>query len=241
MRTGPTTRAALLALAALGCACSPAAPLDGVLRRLAQRDPEVLYYVPTEASAVALTIDDGPDPESTPRILEVLARHGARATFFVITSRIPGNEDLLKRMLEAGHELANHATADAPSVDLSRQDFERDLLDAHESLSRFTEPRWFRPGSGWVDDEMLEVLATQGYRCALGSVYPFDPQIRSAWLASRYILWRSRPGSIIILHDHGNRGRRTVTTLETVLPRLARRNLRVLTLSELVELQQPAP
>ena len=237
----PAARAVLLAPAALACACSPAAPLDGVLRRLAQRDPEVLYYVPTEAPAVALTIDDGPDPESTPRILEVLARHDARATFFVITSRIPGNEDLLARMLEAGHELANHATVDAPSVDLSQQDFERDLAKAHRALSRFTEPRWFRPGSGWVDDEILEVLTAHGYRLALGSVYPFDPQIRSSWLASRYILWRTRPGSIIILHDHGDRGRRTAATLDAVLPRLARRNLSVLTLSELVELQQPAP
>jgi peptidoglycan/xylan/chitin deacetylase (PgdA/CDA1 family) len=217
------------------CACSPALQLDALLARVAERDPEILYYVRTDASAIALTIDDGPDPQTTPPILDLLAEHGARATFFLITSRIPGNEDLLRRMIAEGHELANHSTRDHPSDDLEPARFERDLLEAQAALSPWTSSRWFRPGSGAYDDEVLATLERHGYRCVLGSVYPFDPQLRWSWLAQRYIVWRSRPGSILILHDGPSYGARTLETLRGVLPALGRGGLRVLTLSELVD------
>jgi len=68
---------------------------------------------------------------------------------------------------------------------------------------------------------------------ALGSVYPFDAMLPFPGLAARYILWRARPGSIIVLHDVGPRGERTLATLESVLPELGRRGYQVITLSEL--------
>ena len=73
-----------------------------------------------------------------------------------------------------------------------------------------------------------------GYRCALGSVYPFDPHIRSAGFARRFILWAAHPGGIIILHDRRARGERTASVLRAVLPELQRRGYRIGTLSELV-------
>jgi peptidoglycan/xylan/chitin deacetylase (PgdA/CDA1 family) len=186
---------------------------------------------------VALTIDDGPDPIGTPRILEVLKQHDAHATFFLITRRIPGNEEIVVRTVEEGHELANHLTTDEPSIVLSPSEFERQLLESHRALSRFSDVHWFRPGSGWYNAEMLSILHEHGYRCALGSVYPFDPQIPSAWFASRYVLWNVRPGSIIVLHDYGGRGERTASALATILPELNRRGFRVVTLSELLDMQ----
>jgi len=202
---------------------------------LAKRSPEVLYLVDTQEPVVALTIDDGPDPIGTPRILDVLGQHDAHATFFLITSRIPGNEEIVARAVEEGHELANHLTTDGRSILLSPAEFERQLLDAHDVLSRFADVRWFRPGSGWHNAEMLSILHEHGYRCALGSVYPFDPQIPSAWFAARYTLRNVQPGSIIVLHDYGGRGERTATALATILPELNRRGFRVVTLSELLE------
>jgi len=68
--------------------------------------------VETAVPALALTIDDGPDPEETPAILDVLRDHDSHATFFLIGSRIPGNEPLLARMRSEGHELANHSYDD---------------------------------------------------------------------------------------------------------------------------------
>jgi len=99
-------------------------------------------------------------------------------------------------------------------------------------MSRATR-RWFRPGAGWYDARMLATLEQHGYRCALGSVYPFDPHIRWSWFSSRFILSNVQAGSIVILHDWGSKGRRTVKTLAKVLPAVRKRGLRVVTLTEL--------
>ncbi len=210
---------------------------DLIVTAIAKRSPQVVYFVETREPVVALTIDDGPDPSTTPRILDLLGQHDARATFFLISSRIPGSEDVVVRMVEEKHELANHLTADERSVLLPPAEFERQLLEAHDVLSQFADVRWFRPGSGWYNAKMLTTIHEHGYRCALGSVHPFDPQIASARFSARYILGNVQPGSIIILHDYGARGERTFTALATILPELDRRGFRVVTLSELLELQ----
>lgn len=207
---------------------------DWIVTTLAERSPGVVYFAEIEEPVVALTIDDGPDPGTTPRILDVLSQHDAHATFFLITSRVPGNEEVVARIVEEGHELANHLTIDEPSIKLDVTEFERRLLEAHDVLSEFSDIHWFRPGSGWYNAEMLSILDKHDYRCVLGSVYPFDPQLPSSWFAARYVLWNAQPGSIIVLHDHGLRGERTVTALATILPELNRRGFRVVTLSELI-------
>jgi peptidoglycan/xylan/chitin deacetylase (PgdA/CDA1 family) len=113
-------------------------------------------------------------------------------------------------------------------------EFERGLLEAHALLSAWAPPRWFRPGSGWYTDWMLDLLEAQGYRCALGSVYPLDSHVASVRFASWWIGRGVGPGSIIILHDGGRRGERTAGVLERVLPGLRARGLEVVTLSDLV-------
>ncbi len=206
-----------------------------VIRLLARRHPEVLYYTDTEEPLVALTIDDAPHPALTPAILDVLAEHRARATFFVLGERVSGNERILGRIAEEGHELGNHLMADVPSIRLSAEEFERELLQTHRLLSPFGPVRWFRPGSGWFSQRMIGQLERHGYRCALGSAYAYDCHIPSAWYASRHILLNTRPGSVIVLHDGSESRWRTVATLEYVLPELGRRGYRVVTLSELAD------
>ena len=131
---------------------------EWVVARLRKRSPEVVYSIDTRELLVALTIDDGPDPVETPKILDSLKRHGANATFFLITSRIPGNEELVQRMIDEGHELANHMQDEFPSILLDSSEFERQLVQADEELSKFADIRWFRPGSGWYNDSMLSVV-----------------------------------------------------------------------------------
>ena len=198
--------------------------------------PQVLYSVETDAPVVALTIDDGPDPETTPALLELLRQSQAHATFFLIAERVSGNEGIVEEILSEGHEIGNHMLRDQPSIELDDEDFEARLVSAHSILSVFGPVHWFRPASGWYDDEMLATLALHGYRCALGSVYPFDAQIHSVGFARRVILWSTDPGDVIILHDGGERGRRTTKVLAGALPELKRKGYRIVTLSELVEI-----
>ena len=209
-----------------------------LFNRLSTHSPEVLYSVQTQEPILALTIDDGPDPSTTPRILDLLLEHDARATFFLLSDRIPGNEALVQRIVDEGHEIGNHLTDDQPSIRLSADEFEGRLLHAQGVLSRFGEIHWFRPGSGWYNKSMRSVLIQHGYRLALGSIHPFDSHIPSSRFASNYILWRAQPGAIIVLHDNSNRGHRTADTLEKVLPALRARNFRFVTLTELSEQAQ---
>jgi peptidoglycan/xylan/chitin deacetylase (PgdA/CDA1 family) len=209
-------------------------PSHWLVDRLARWFPGCLYQVQTRRPLVALTIDDGPDSISTPRILDQLRRHGARATFFLVTDRIEGQSPLVRLLLREGHELGNHFTQDRPSILLGRHTLEADLLQAHLLLSTWTSPRWARPGSGWYSQEMIGVMRRHGYRCALGSVYPLDAAIPSVAWATSYILRHTRPGAVLILHDGGSRGRQTAQVLERVLPELRRRGYRVVTLSGLV-------
>jgi peptidoglycan-N-acetylglucosamine deacetylase len=100
-------------------------------------------------------------------------------------------------------------------------------------LAKYGDVKWARPGSGWYSRTMIGSMTRHGYRCALGSVYPFDATIPSAGFAARYILWHARPGAVIILHDSGGRGRRTAKVLREVLPELRRRGYRLVSLGEL--------
>jgi peptidoglycan/xylan/chitin deacetylase (PgdA/CDA1 family) len=209
-------------------------PPSWIVDQLAKHFPGCLYRVPTQKPLVALTIDDGPDPATTPRILNQLHRHDTKATFFPITDRIAGHESLIQQMVHERQELANHFTQDRAGISLDSLAFERDLLQAHQTLSRWTRPRWARPGSGWYSRRMVAVMQRHGYRCALGSVYPLDAAIPSATWATSYILRHVRPGAVVILHDGGNRGQRTAKVLAEVLPELRRRGFRVVTLSELL-------
>jgi peptidoglycan-N-acetylglucosamine deacetylase len=206
---------------------------EWLIDQLARWHPGCLYRVPTQAALVALTIDDGPDPISTPMILAELRRQRSRATFFLITERVRGQEQLVRTIISQGHELGNHFTRDRASIRLNPSAFEVDLLQAHQVLAPYGTVKWARPGSGWYSRAMVGIMRRHEYRCALGSVYPFDATIPSAGFAARYIMWHTRPGAVVILHDGGSRGRRTAKVLSEVLPELRRRGYRVVSLSEL--------
>ena len=204
------------------------------LRLYSDEYGEPLFYIDTDRLVVALTIDDGPDPITTPAILDVLARYRARATFFLISGNTPGNGALIRRLLAEGHEIGNHMPRDEPSIDLPPDRFCVELTKAHQALSAFGPVRWFRPGGGRSTAAMRSAARQLGYRTALGEVYPFDPHIPSVTWIRLHIAAVVRPGSIVVLHDRGARGWRTAEALDHLLPALAARGYRVVTLSALV-------
>ena len=204
--------------------------------RLAARSPRCVYAIPTRERVVALTLDDGPDAAHMRDILAVLRAHDAHATFFLISSRIAGRETLLMSAVAEGHELGNHLTRDEASISLPAEAFAAAVEEAGRAIGRFGPVRWLRPGSGWFDDEMLHTIERAGYRCALGSIYPYDAHLASVRFSVAYVLSNVRPGAVIVLHVGGERGRRTIEVLRTVLPALAARGYRVVTLSELAAL-----
>lgn len=207
---------------------------------VADSRPGCLYEVPVSEKIVALTVDDGPDGRTTPALLDVLAQNSAHATFFLISSRVSGNDTLVARLIREGHEIGNHFSHDETSINLSSVRFQRSFQEADSVLGRFAKVRWVRPGGGRYNDGMLKVFSAWGYACALGSVYAFDPQFPFPSHISRVVMRGAYPGAIIILHDFGYKGRNTVKVLRRVLPELNRRGYRVVTLSELMDVNTAA-
>ena len=205
------------------------------IKRLAGDAPNVLYFARTDAPMVALTIEDGPCPDATPHLLNILREHGAQATFFLITSQIKGREVLVERMVQEGHELGNHFTRNRPSIRLSPRAFRDDLLRADAALRYYAEPRWCRPGYGLYTPRMVRIAQAHGYRMALGDVHPFDFAIGHLPFLKRYTLAHTRPGSVIILHDGGVRGLRAAEVLAHLLPHLHRQGLQAVSLSTLMQ------
>jgi peptidoglycan/xylan/chitin deacetylase (PgdA/CDA1 family) len=171
----------------------------GVLARVF---PDILWRVETEAPLVALTFDDGPDSTWTPQVLDVLAKHGARATFFLIAEHALRRPDLVERIRAEGHEIGNHYTTRRSTlVDTDAQFAENLAYTAKLIGIEGQAPLLFRPPSGRARPEQLRHARDEGYTIVLGSAYPWDPAPPPAayvrWLASKNLA----PGVIVILHD----------------------------------------
>jgi len=195
--------------------CPPAA--DVIVK------PGTEQYLPCNGTDIALTIDDGPHPTWTPKVLAVLARHGIRATFCMVGENVARNRDLVARVTDAGHQIANH-TYTHP-MDLAKQ--ARTRID--EQITRTTEllttaegqaPALFRaPGGAW-SPRILAACRAAGLRPLDWSVDTVDwsrPGVRSI---AEAILTKTRSGSIILNHDGGGNRAQTVEALGIALPRL---------------------
>ncbi len=213
--------------------CTHRAEPRWLIRALPGEYPRVVYYVPTREKVIALTIDDGLDPETTPIILDTLKRHQTRATFFLVSDSLPGNEHLVERMLAEGHEIGHHMTEDEVTVSLSDEELTRKFNEAADALEAFAPIAWFRAGSARYNDTVLALTEARGYRIAMASVAPLDTLISSPRSMSFFINWMVEPGSVVVLHDAKKRGHRTAATLERLLPVLQDRGFMVTSLSEL--------
>ena len=178
----------------------------------------------TARKEVWLTIDDGPDPEDTPRILELLAAHGARATFFVIgenAARYPG---LVRAIVAAGHEVAHHTQSHplgafwcASPSQVGRE------LDAGLEALRLAEvrPTRFRPPAGIKNLWLAQALSTRGLTCVGWSARGLERRPGDAETVASRALRHLTPGAILLLHE-GPRvpGAIRVQAIRRVLERL---------------------
>ena len=196
--------------------------------------PTVCCSRRTDEPVVALTFDDGPHPELTDGVLDVLARHEARATFFLIGDRVTGNEGVVARIVDEGHELGDHLMHDEPSILLSRSRFREHLTEARDLLADYQDVSWWRPGSGWTTRSMVREAQALGLRCVLGTVAITDgpPPEAGSWREQR-LLAQINGGAVVVLHEGTSARRDVVATTDWLLTRMAERGLQSVTLSEL--------
>jgi peptidoglycan-N-acetylglucosamine deacetylase len=201
---------------------------------------DVLWYADTTDPVFALTFDDGPSPACTPGLLEVLARHRARATFFLIGERARDHPELVAAIVAGGHEIANHLMRDERSALKPESEFRRELAATSEVLRPYGIVRFFRPGAGFFTPSMLRSGADLGLQAVLGTVAAADRGEPGDERIARRLAAGIRPGTIAVLHE-GTPGRRAVVpTTDQLLSALAGRGLASVTLSELVG-APPAP
>jgi len=156
--------------------------------------------VVTREKVAALTFDDGPHPSYTPRLLDLLAKHGAHATFFMVGMAAERYPEILERAAAEGHCLANHSW-DHPSMPrLSGRERRAQLLACARALAPY-ESKLFRPPYGHQSlASRLDALRL-GYRVVTWSGHCIDWRDHdAAWLAGR-LREKLRPGAVILLHD----------------------------------------
>jgi len=183
---------------------------------------------------VALTFDDGPDPDATPHLLDLLASHGAKATFFVVGERIDGGEDVLARIVSEEHEIGNHTHSHPHTVNLARSALREEIVRATTSIERFsTHVRFVRPPWGLDRRRFVSLASELGLQVALWSIDSGDRRgCRVDQIVSN-VIEGVHPGAIVLFHDLLGHVSGTIEACESILPALRSAGFELVTLSEL--------
>lgn len=158
----------------------------------------------TDRPEIWLTLDDGPDPDDTPRILDLLDQHQARATFFLIGERAAANPDLVREIIRRGHEVGHH-TQTHPAGTLwcaGQARLDRELDDTLRVLAPLAPPpRWFRAPVGIKSFLLPRALQRRGLHCVDWTLRSGDWLSRRPETVQANVLRRLRPGIIVLMHE----------------------------------------
>ncbi len=192
---------------------------------LMTRGPRVSAATQTE---IALTFDDGPHPEHTPRLLDLLGASGAKGTFFVIGEKALQHPNLVRRIADEGHEIGNHTWTHSEPSQTSASRFLTEVAQTRQMIQNLTgrDCRLMRPPKGALSVGKLLGLWRQRQTIALWNSDPKDFAMTDdaellRWLDS----YHPRTGDIVLLHDNHSRA-------AVAVERLIRTDLRFVTLSE---------
>ncbi|MEH7525270.1 polysaccharide deacetylase family protein [Bacillus sp. JJ1503] len=210
-------------------------------REAYEKTGRVIWEVNTKEKLVAITFDDGPHPILTPQILDILAKHDAKATFFVAGNKVVRFPDLLKREVKEGHEIANH-TFHHIYGNITPEKLSSELEETDKIIKQFTglKSSLYRPVGGFYNDVIINTAFIYGKTVVLWS---WDQDSRD-WAnppANRmynYIKKGVKPGNIILFHDwHGSEYTQTCSTvkaLDDILDYLDKNGYKSVTVSELL-------
>jgi len=199
---------------------------------------EVVASVPCQQNLVALTLDDGPTPEGTQPLLELLARHDVRATFFLVGRDVRLHPELARQIVAAGHELGNHSFTHRRLLLRSPAALRRELDDTDAAIrdAGFHGPIFFRPPYGkkliglpWVLRQSRRTSVTWSLEPESTPGVAATPEAMAA-----YVRDHIAPGSIVLLHamiDPAGTNRRA---LDLMLPAVRARGYRWVTVGELL-------
>lgn len=215
---------------------------DGVFRPSSSAFYPTTSHGPRDRPRVALTFDDGPDPQVTPLLLDALAAARARATFFTIGRYLAEYTGVAQRAVAEGHELGNHSWQhDRMQNFYGRRAHAADIDRSVELIQRVSgrsQLPLYRPPIGLKSPSLARAAHERHLEVVAWSLHSRDTMLRNPQHIAQRILARVRGGDIILMHDghdrQGQHRRATAAALPLVLAGLRDRGLHSVTLSELL-------
>lgn len=186
---------------------------------------------------VALTFDDGPDADSTPRVLDLLKRYDVRATFFVVGEQARQNPELIHRMVAEGHTVAGHSYYHLPQSTLwSSQRYTEELFRCNDVVARLTglRMRLYRPPFGVTNPPIARAVKNLGLIPVGWSVRSLDTITKNRDRVVDRVMKHLRGGDVILLHD---RLESSEELLEKLLPALRTQHYTTATVDELFKIE----
>lgn len=187
---------------------------------------------------LALTFDDGPHPQNTPRLLDILKRYNVKATFYTIGRSVDRYPRIAKRIIDEGHEIGNHTYTHGNLSKMNETRVRREMNKGRDAIYRATGvmPTTMRPPYGalfksqrkWIKDNY-------GYPTILWSVDPMDWRDRKASVVANRLITKARPGGILLAHDLH---KTTIDAIPETLDKLLSRGYEFVTISELIRFSQ---
>ena len=194
--------------------------------------------VKTSRKVVALTFDDGPHPENTPRLLDMLKERKVKATFYVVGNMVKYSPHLLKRMIDEGHEIGNHTVSHGTLSRMSDEALLKELRAAHDQIVDATgvAPISMRPPGGAIKKDQKELMLRElGYPTILWSVDPEDWTRPGPAVVTSRLVNGASPGGILLVHDLH---KPTVDAMPSTLDQLLAMGYEFVTVSELIKLDE---
>lgn len=191
----------------------------------------VLTKYSATTKTVWLTIDDGPDPGTTPKVLALLENYGARATFFLIGAKVTKYPQLTQMILDAGHTIGNH-TQTHPKYSFWRLGpralaREIDEFEATIASLGLAAPIWFRAPAGFKNPFLHPILAARGLHLVGWSARAFDTQIDDSSKIVERIKRTISSGAVILFHE-GRQPAVCLTALEQLLQELTAEHFKLI-------------
>lgn len=189
----------------------------------------------SDGKYVALTFDDGPHPEVTPRILDTLKKHDAKATFFMLGSQVEYYPELSNKVMEAGHEIGNHTMNHHDLTALEFNQIIEEMQQSNDIIEKATgrATTLFRPPYGASNGNVEQIASGMGNSLVMWSVDSLDWKSRDAVAVNEEVMSNVSPGSIVLMHDiHPS----TADALPQLLTSLEEQGYQMVTVSQLLEL-----
>jgi peptidoglycan-N-acetylglucosamine deacetylase len=175
---------------------------------------------------IALTYDDGPNDPHTLKLLDVLAKHNVRATFFMIGRYVQQRPDLARAVAQAGHVIGNHTFTHPLLIFKSEAQTRTELIDCHKALDSAIgkHSNLFRPPFGGRRPATLRIAQKLGLQTAMWNVTGYDWNTPPAAVIEKKVARQMRGGDVILLHDGGHRAwgedrAQTVTATDNLIRR----------------------